>query len=61
MRRKANEASTYVARRGGEAIAILLFKRTKRKVSVINEMIHIAPAELERFAAFIFPTTRRWR
>lgn len=54
VRRKANEASTYVARRGGEAIAILLFKRTKRKVSVINEMIHIAPAELERFAAFIF-------
>jgi hypothetical protein len=56
VRRRASAASTYVARRGGKAIAILLFKRQKRKVNVINEMIDIAPAELERFAAYIFAT-----
>ncbi|PIL40179.1 GNAT family N-acetyltransferase [Massilia psychrophila] len=54
VQRKANGASTYVARKGEQAIAILLFKREKRKVSVINEMIDIAPEELERFASYIF-------
>lgn len=54
VRRKAQRASTYVARRGVQPIAILLFKRERRKVSVINEMIDIAPEELERFAAYIF-------
>lgn len=56
VRRKARDASTYVVRGGGRAIAILLFKREKRKVSVINEMITIAPEELERFASYIFAT-----
>ena len=54
VRRKASGASTYVARRGEQAIAILLFKRKKNAVSVINEMIDIAPEELERFADYIF-------
>ena len=54
VRRKANGASTYVARKGEQAIAILLFKREKRKVRVINEMIDIPPEELERFATYIF-------
>ncbi|MDB5915909.1 MAG: family N-acetyltransferase [Massilia sp.] len=54
VRRKASGASTYVARNGDRAIAILLFKQEKRKVSVINEMIDIAPEELERFATYIF-------
>jgi hypothetical protein len=54
VRRKASGASTYVARKGDNAIAILLFKREKKKVSVINEMIDIAPEELERFATYIF-------
>jgi hypothetical protein len=54
VRRKASGASTYVARKGNQAIAILLFKREKKKVSVINEMIDIAPEELERFATYIF-------
>jgi hypothetical protein len=54
VRRKAMKASSYVASRAGKAIAILLFRREKRKVSVINEMIDIAPEELERFATYIF-------
>ncbi|MBC7621904.1 MAG: GNAT family N-acetyltransferase [Aeromicrobium sp.] len=54
IRRKASGASTYIARKGEQAIAILLFKRDKKKVTVINEMIDIAPEELERFANYIF-------
>jgi hypothetical protein len=54
VRRKASGASTYVARRGDQAIAILLFKRKRNTVRVINEMIDIAPEELERFATYIF-------
>jgi hypothetical protein len=54
VRRKASGASTYIARNGERAIAILLFKREKKKVSVINEMIDIAAEELERFATYIF-------
>lgn len=58
VRSRARGASTYVARRGGEAIAILLFQRTGRKVCVINEMIDFAPQELERFATYIFAQYR---
>jgi hypothetical protein len=54
VRRKASGASTYIARKGDQAIAILLFKRNKKKVSVINEMIDIAAEELERFSRYIF-------
>ena len=54
VRRKTRDASTYVVRRGGQPIAMLLFKRAKRTVNVINEMIDIAPEELERFASYVF-------
>jgi hypothetical protein len=54
VRRKASHAGSYVARKGDQAVAILLFRREKRKISVINEMIDIAPEELERFATYIF-------
>ena len=54
VRRKASGASTYIARKGEQAIAILLFKREKKKVCVINEMIDISSEELERFATYIF-------
>jgi hypothetical protein len=54
VRRRAQGASTYVARCGSQALAILLFKREKGKVSVINEMIRIEEGEILRFANYIF-------
>lgn len=56
VRQKAIRAHTYVARNHAQAVAIFLFKRTKRKVSVVNEMIEIPAEELQRFANFIFST-----
>jgi hypothetical protein len=58
VRRRAREASTYIVRRGNQAIAILLFKREKGKVSVINELIKIEEEELLRFANYIFTTCK---
>lgn len=56
VRRKAKGASAYVARRGHQPIAILLFNREKEKISVINEMIKIDAEEIVRFANYIFST-----
>lgn len=53
---KAGGASTYVARRGAAPLAILLFRRGAREVSVINEMIRLPAEEIERFARFVFAT-----
>lgn len=54
VRRKAAHASAYVVRKDGQAIAILLYQRDKRKVSVINEMIDISADELNRFCSYMF-------
>lgn len=54
VQRKAKEASTYIARRDGHAIAILLFTRKKDCIHVINEMIDIPNEEIKRFASFVF-------
>lgn len=54
VQKKANGASTYIARKNGQAIAILLFKCEKQRIDVINEMIDISSEELQRFANYIF-------
>lgn len=54
VRRKAETASTYIARRDGRAIAIFLFTQQKQRINVINEMVDIPGEELERFSRYIF-------
>lgn len=54
VRKKAKTASTYIARKDGQPIAIFLFTREKQRISVINEMIDIPGEELERFSRYIF-------
>jgi CelD/BcsL family acetyltransferase involved in cellulose biosynthesis len=54
---KAEGASTYVARRGGQPVTVLLFKRERKgTVRVINEMSKLSPGEIARFAKWIFST-----
>jgi hypothetical protein len=52
--RRARDACAYVARRGDQPVAIFLFERGHRHVDVFNEMMQVAPGEIERFAGFIF-------
>lgn len=54
FRRRAKDASVYVARRGSRTVAIFLLKREKHKISVLNELIQIDREEIERFAKYIF-------
>lgn len=54
VRKKAQTASTYIARKDGQPIAIFLFNQEKHRISVINEMIDIPGEELERFSRYIF-------
>lgn len=49
-----DNVSTYVARKGGRAIAVFLYRCKNRKVEVFNEMIRIDEAEIARFAEYIF-------
>lgn len=53
----ANElagASTYVARKGGDPVAILLYKRLENEVSVISDYVKLDEQEIRRFADYIF-------
>jgi hypothetical protein len=52
--RRARTACAYVARRGAEPIAIFLFQREGRSIMVFNEMMQLAPQEIERFAGAMF-------
>jgi hypothetical protein len=52
--RRARDAYAYVARQGEHPLAIFLFRREDRSIMVINEMMQVAPAEIERFTKFIF-------
>jgi uncharacterized protein (DUF1697 family) len=49
-----HNVSTYVARRGGRATAVLVFRCENGKVEVFNEMIRIDEEEIGRFAEYIF-------
>jgi hypothetical protein len=49
-----HNVNTYVARQGGRAIAVLVFRCENGKVEVFNEMVRIDEEEIRRFAAYIF-------
>ncbi len=46
--------STYVASRDGRISALLLFRREKGRVHVLNEAIRVDHGELQRFSDYIF-------
>ncbi len=52
--RSLMHVSCYVARRGGQAPTVLLFSCQRRQLHVLNEMIELDQAELDRFARHIF-------
>lgn len=56
MAKQLDGASTYVARRNGRAIAVLLYTRTEREVIVISEYVALPEEEIRRFADFVFAT-----
>lgn len=51
-------ASTYVVRRNGKAIAVLLYTRTKNEVTLISEYVALSSEEIRRFADFMFGSFR---
>lgn len=52
--KSSNQINTYVARRDGTPIAILLFKLGQRSIVVLTQMIRLDSIELQRFAACAF-------
>lgn len=52
--RSLEHVSCYLAQRDGHRSTVLLFVCRKRRIDVLNEMIEIAEAEVERFAAHVF-------
>lgn len=53
-----DNVNTYVARKGGSAIAVLLFRCEKGKAEVFNEMIDLDEEEIRRFASYVFSRFR---
>jgi hypothetical protein len=53
-----DNVNTYVARKGGNAIAVLLFRCEKGKAEVLNEMIDLGEEEIRRFASHVFSMFR---
>lgn len=45
---------TYVARRGGTPIAVLLFRLKRRSIIILTKMLRLDSLELQRFAASAF-------
>jgi hypothetical protein len=56
---KLHQASTYVVRRGGELVTLLLFRLTGPRVDVINEVIRLEEEDVARFAQYIFKTFKK--
>jgi hypothetical protein len=54
----AENASTYVVRKGSDITSVLLFHREGRHVRVINEWIRVDDEEVTRFADYIFNAYR---
>jgi hypothetical protein len=52
--RSLEQVNCYVARRTGLPSTVLLFTCRDRRVEVLNEMIEIDQAEVQRFAAYAF-------
>lgn len=49
-----HDTSTYIVRKGGKIVTVLLFQQDGGKVSVVNEVIKIDEEDISRFAAYIF-------
>ncbi|HYD78882.1 MAG TPA: GNAT family N-acetyltransferase [Paucimonas sp.] len=52
----AEDASTYVARRGGDIVALFLFRREGRRVRVVNEGMILDREAIENFVEYVFST-----
>lgn len=52
--RELDGASTYVARKGNDPVAILLYKRTGNEVTVVSDYVKLDEKEIRRFADYIF-------
>jgi hypothetical protein len=50
----APEASTYVVREDGEVTTLFLFRRERNHVTVYNEQMPLAAADIRRFADAVF-------
>ena len=57
--RSIEGANCYVARKNGHPPTVLLFTFHKRRVEVLNEMVEVEQAEVERFADYIFSNFRQ--
>lgn len=53
---EVGNASTYVASKGGKAIAVFLFRCIQGEVTVLNKQIRIDQEEIRRFTHAIFAT-----
>jgi hypothetical protein len=53
------QANCYVARRDGHPSTVLLFTCHNRRVEVLNEMIELEQAELDRFVRYVFEKFER--
>lgn len=54
LRHKASRASTYVVRRDGVAVVMLLLTFEARRIAVLNEMIDLSQPELDQFSRYMF-------
>ncbi|MES2934564.1 MAG: GNAT family N-acetyltransferase [Pseudomonadota bacterium] len=48
------DASTYVLRKHGTLVALFLFRREKRKLVVLNEVISVSQEDIYYFASYVF-------
>jgi hypothetical protein len=55
---KLANAGTYVVRKDGRVVTLLLFRREQGRLAVLNEMCSISEDELRRFARVMFNTDR---
>jgi hypothetical protein len=46
--------STYLTRKDGKVATVMLFNRSKKRVTVLNELMHLSQTEISEFIAFIF-------
>lgn len=46
--------SAYIARKNGKVETLLLYDRSDKRVTVLNELIHLSKTEAREFIAFVF-------
>ncbi|MGJ7914534.1 GNAT family N-acetyltransferase [Massilia sp. LXY-6] len=54
IRQRARQAGAYVVRRNGCPVAIFLLRQEGQTMKVVNEMIELAPEEIERLKDYVF-------